>query len=178
MKRILILLLFMGLGQQLKAQEEFLKLDSVVVLQGQLVYQGINSNIKRHLASDSIICPSNGMIKVRNVILDAREIKTASYSIQSELYHTSDIVIQSFNCQLNGITISNINDMLNGAFFGYENSRKTGGEQFKLYSAREVNLLQSEDLEFIIESKHNDSSSTSDMEFRYRIELVYYSYEN
>ena len=36
MKRILILLLFMGLGQQLKAQEEFLKLDSVVVIEKEI----------------------------------------------------------------------------------------------------------------------------------------------
>jgi hypothetical protein len=163
----------MGVGQQLKAQEEFLKLDSVVVLQGQLVYQGVNYNIKRHLASDSIKSPSNGIIKVRNVILDAREVKTASYSPYSDLYASSDLGIESFNCQLNGITILNINDMVNGAFFG-----RTGGEAFKLYSAREVNLIQSEDIEFIIESKYYDTASSSDMEFRYRIELVYYSYEN
>ena len=148
MKKILLVLLFVGIGKQLKAQEEFLKLDSVVVLQGQLVYQGINYNIKRHLASDSITSPSNGIIKVRNVILDAREVKTTSSSSSRyrDLVDDNNLVIYSFNCQLNGITILNINDMVNGAFFGY-----TGGESFKLYSAREVNLIQSEDIEFVIE---------------------------
>jgi len=174
MIRILILMLFIGLGQQLKAQEEFLKLDSVVVLQGQLVYQGVNYNVKHHLASDSITSPSNGIIKVRNVLLDAREI---SSSEEGYAFQSNSIEIISFNCQMNGITISNINDMSSGAFFS-RSGYSIGGERFKMYSLRDVNLIQSEDIEFIIESKYYDSTSSSDMEFRYRIELVYYSYEN
>ena len=176
MKRILILLLFMGLGQQLKAQEEFLKLDSVVVLQGQLSYvSGSNSLYPRYLASDSVICPSNGIIKVRNILLDAREISINENGFA--FTYSSEFEIYSFNCQMNGITISNINDMSNGAFFSRSNY-SIGGERFKMYSLRDVNLLQSRDMEFIIESKLKDEISSSSMEFRYRIELVYYSYEN
>ena len=176
MKRILIFLLFMGLGQQLRAQEEFLKLDSVVVLQGQLSYvTGLNSTFPRYAASDSVICPSNGIIKVRNVLLDAREI--TSNNEGRAFTDQDDIEILSFNCQMNGITISNINDMSNGAFFN-KSYYSIGGERFKMYSLRDVNLIQSGDLEFIIESKYRDATSSSSMEFRYRIELVYYSYEN
>ena len=176
MKRILILLLFMGLGQQLKAQEEFLKLDSVVVLQGQLSYvSGSHQYYPRYAASDSVICPSNGIIKVRNVLLDAREI---TINEEGRAFKAQDdIEILSFNCQMNGITISNINDMSNGAFFN-KSDYSIGGERFKMYSLRDINLIQSGDLEFIIESKSQDYTSSSSMEFRYRIELVYYSYEN
>ena len=175
MKRILILLLFVGVGQQLKAQEEFLKLDSMVVLQGQLSYvSGSHQYYPRYAASDSVICPSNGIIKVRNVLLDATEI---SSNENGYAFTSNDYEIYSFNCQMNGITISNINDMSNGAFLS-KSYYSIGGERFKMYSSRDINLIQSGDLEFIIESKYLDYTSSSSMEFRYRIELVYYSYEN
>jgi hypothetical protein len=172
MKRILILLLFVGLGQQLKAQEEFLKLDSVVVLEEKLTvsstqYAGTYYTALEYNMLDSLINPVNGIIKIKNIHLSVQS--TASPTLGESNYYE----VQKFNCKLNGMVITSINEH-------NHNPLNYLSDKYVFSSRQELDILitQNSELSFQAKGQVRNTYVNSPMEFRYRIELVYYSYEN
>lgn len=165
MKKILILLLFMGLGQQLKAQEEFLKLDSVVVLQGDFL-ETKNGNTEYGYHIDSIPCPQGSLVKVRSVTLYSKDANNSGAQV------SSSIRIYGMRCEIDGVPIMTIDDHQDFSQ-GYKYERDV------LYLFKEVDFIQTKD--FVIEcfSEFYYSNVYSyNCDNSYRIELVYYSYEN
>lgn len=164
MKRILILLLFMGLGQQLKAQEEFLKLDSVVVLQGDFL-ETMNSNTEYGYHIDSIPCPEGSLVKVRSVTLYSKDVNNTGAQISNY------IRMNGLRCEIDGVPIMTADDH-------QDFSQTYKYERDVLYLFKEVDFIQTKD--FIIEcfSRFWYYNSAYNCDNSYRIELVYYSYEN
>ena len=166
MKRILILLLFVGLGQQLKAQEEFLKLDSVVVLQGDFLETKIgNTEYGYHI--DSIHCPQGSLVKVRSVNLYSKNVNNNGAQVSSA------IRIFGMRCEIDGVPIMTIDEH-------QDFSHTYKHERDVLYLFKEVDFIQTKD--FVIECfsqfYYNNAYNTYNCDNSYRIELVYYSYEN
>lgn len=165
MKRILILLLFVGLVQQLKAQEEFLKLDSVVVLQGDFL-ETMNSNTEYGYHIDSIPCPEGSLVKVRSVTLYSKDVNNSGAQI------TSYIRINGLRCEIDGVPIMTADDH-------QDFSDTYMYERDVFYLFKQVDLIQNKD--FVIECFSRFWYSTQgnfNCDNSYRIELVYYSYEN
>ena len=173
MKRILILLLFMGLGQQLRAQEEFLKLDSISVLEVQAnwVYNG---QFKEFLDTVNIN-PAQGQICVlRNAQITIKEplrndIPDGSFGVR---------YIYEAKLDLNNTNLLQFFDKYNGDLFS-NSSRSpirgngyTGTGSFMVTDDFNYTIIKSSNL--LMNVKKDDSWN---VDVFYRVELVYYSYE-
>ena len=153
----------MGLGLQLKAQEEFLKLDSVVVLQGDFL-ETMNSNTEYGYHIDSIPCPEGSLVKVRSVTLYSKDVNNSGAQISTY------IRIKGLRCEIDGVPIMTADDH-------QDFSETYIYERDVFYLFKQVDLIQNKD--FVIECFsrfwYNGSYNCDNS---YRIELVYYSYEN
>ena len=168
MKRILILLLFMGLGQQLKAQEEFLKLDSVVMIKRNLNVSQVMQYRFYGIDSLTITTAPNQIVKVRSVAMEAISTNYGNISnvprlIMYDSPSDASIVI-------NGISVYDYGDFLFNR--GSENVAKYVG-----WSKPDI-FITSNQFQIVSTYLAYDYGRSLDLNFFSYIELVYYSYEN
>jgi hypothetical protein len=159
MKTKIYLVLLLGLlSIKSNAQEQFLKFDSIQVIQGE--YLATPSN--PFSIHDTVTCPVGGYVQVKYVVLDVE-------SAGSYIYYTTNY-IKKFRCKINGISIASIK----GSNTGYGTALDYYSNGYE--SVEKIGLMYDSDLLVNIIGDY-DPSSQSNMYFRYRIELHHYSYE-
>ena len=168
MKKILLVLLFVGIGQQLKAQEQFLKFDSIQVIQGQLMVVppwGWNTDF---IAVDSVLLQGNSLVKVKNITF-AAESPTFNFDPAQK----DNLRIDIFNCKLNGIVVASINGFHNWAVDNFITDKQN------IHLKEELDLMESDDLFFEVSAQlfRHINVQSHFVDFFYRIELHHYSYE-
>lgn len=147
------------------AQEQFLKLDSIQIVQGEhYIDITLNSGTLNLSVLDTINCPNGGLIKVKNVVL---EIESKGASFQNN--HT----LAYYGCIINGIGVASLLNHSN------DPSPLWGGQVKRMFGIEQVDLMYNSDLFINIKSMGNAGSynSSYDVDYRYRIELHHYSYE-
>jgi len=160
MKTKIYLVLLLGLlSIKSNAQEQFLRFDSIQVIQGEHLATPSSNTFSIH---DTVTCPVGGYMQVKYVVLDVETTGSYIYGADNE--------INQFRCKVNGIAIASIKSSsiphataLDYYSNGYETVEKIG-------------LMYDTDLLVNIIGDY-DQSSYSNMYFRYRIELHHYSYE-
>lgn len=163
MKTKIYIVLLLGLfSMKSNAQEQFLRFDSIQVIQGEHLAMWQSPSFSLH---DTVICPVGGVIKVKNVVLD---VECSNISKKFALQYGNDI--HNYRCKLNGIAIASIKSA---------DVRLSTAHFYNFESINDIGLMYESDLNFKLEGEYSSwsSSDASDMYFRYRIELHHYSYE-
>lgn len=160
--KIYIVLLLGLLSMKSNAQEQFLRFDSIQIIQGEHLATPSSNTFSIH---DTVTCPVGGVIKVKNVVLDV-ECSNTSKKIAPQ--YGNDI--RNYRCKLNGIAIASIKSA---------DVRLTTAHLYNFESINDIGLMYESDLNFKVEGMYTywSGSYATDMHFRYRIELHHYSYE-
>lgn len=163
MKTKIYIFLLLGLFSiKSNAQEQFLRFDSIQVIQGEHLATPSSNTFSIH---DTVTCPVGGYVQVKYVVLDVETI--------GSFIHADNNEVRKFRCKVNGISIASIKSSsvphataLDYYSNGYETVDKIG-------------LMYDTDLSFNIVGDYNSRSThnANSMYFRYRIELHHYSYE-
>ena len=162
MKTKIYIVLLLGLFSiKSNAQEQFLRFDSIQVIQGEHLATPSSTTFSIH---DTVTCPVGGYVQVKYVVLDVETIGSYIYGTDNE--------VEKFRCKVNGISIASIksSSIAPTALDRYANGYET---------VEKIGLMYDSDLSFNIVGDYSPRSySNSDnMYFRYRIELHHYSYE-
>ena len=169
--RLLTLLFIALVSKSIKAQESFLRLDSIVIIESELLTTtyGQYNNYKRGRDTLAISVDLNQYVKVRKV----------SFTIVDPGYDVS------FNSSLQELSIgTETNSWLNGLTWGVE--KVEGGYQSSGHSIIVDGLslktlkIESRPDEFLLENEIcfvNYYDWDNGYKIYYRIELVYYSHE-
>ena len=158
----------MGLGQQLKAQEEFLKLDSVVVIEKEI------NLINQFVSNSSHPFIINGVDSLSISVGQTQlvKLKSIAWSFYSQGNNISQLNRDSWSSSLK---LGNLN-LINY----YDFDRAIRGEGFYSDDMRtyfkDVDLTLT-DNEYLVANLDTRLTTKIDRTW-YRIELVYYSYEN
>ena len=160
--KIYIVLLLGLLSMKSNAQEQFLKLDSIQVIQGEHLATSSSNTFSIH---DTVTCPVGGYVQVKYVVLDVETTGSHIYGTEND--------IKQFRCKVNGIAIASIKS--SSAPSGTALDRYANGYE----TVEKIGLMYDSDLlvNIIGEYDPNSSSNSHNMYFRYRIELHHYSYE-
>ena len=152
MKKILLVLLFVGIGQRLKAQEQFLKLDSIQVINGTLNEVPEPGNFYYRSGTDTIniVSNSNSIIKLKSVLIE----------VEFNIGHSGG-KNTSYSLELNNRQL-------------ISNSYTGGGTQSIL---EYFDLIENENLNLLLYRRTYSSTNSDPYEINYRIELHHYSYE-
>lgn len=161
--KIYIVLLFGLFSIKSNAQEQFLKFDSIQVIQGEHLATPYSNTFSIH---DTVTCPVGGLIKVQNVVLD----------VESTYSYFSNSPINNYRCKINGIGIASIKSANNS------NGNKSSDIQStptSYESVTETGLFYKSNINFNLYGDYyaGGYSSQFSIYFRYRIELHHYSYE-
>lgn len=164
MKTKIYIVLLLGLFSiKSNAQEQFLKFDSIQVIQGEHL---ATYNFQSFSIYDTVTCPVGGYVQVKYVVLD---VETISGSISQYVNQ-----VRNYRCKVNGIGIASIKSANKAdVYSGLQDSPNS------FESVDEIGLMYNSNVYFNIYGSYdpNSSNSVNNMYFRYRIELHHYSYE-
>ena len=162
MKTKIYIVLLLGLfSMKSNAQEQFLRFDSIQVIQGEHI---ATYNSQSFSLYDTVVCPNGGLVQVKYVVFDVESIAPIS-NVENR--------VRNFRCKVNGIGIASIksaSNSTNSAIQWYTNSFESVEKIGLNYESDiSINIVGGGDIQ--------GSSSYYNMYFRYRIELHHYSYE-
>ena len=168
--KLLTFLLVALTSKSIKAQESFLRLDSIVVIEDSLVVS--SSGNGSHTIAVSL--GSNQLVQSRNASIS---VKTSGGFIKNDDNVIYDMSISAGNIDLMDI----VNWARNGnlEYYGYQNAWYFSGS-FNIQSRslltfnEKSDYLFTEDFNLNIDYRWNESAISAVF---YRIELIYYSYE-
>ena len=161
--KIYIVLLLGLLSIKSNAQEQFLRFDSIQVIQGEHLATIWSNTFSIH---DTVTCPIGGYVQVKYVVLD---VETSGAPFDYDQFE-----ITKFRCTINGTGIASINNANASNAIGEYICRPTSFE-----SITKTGLMYNSDLNFKLYGDYytRTNYSTRNVYFRYRIELHHYSYE-
>lgn len=161
--------------KHVEAQEQFLRLDSVVVLHGNMNAYGSSGNI---YGRDSIVKPLgiNQIVKVRNVQVTIKRngSQTPSPS-NNNLYTQLYGQLYDVFVEINNDVVYDVNTFRNGINSSYWGGN--GASFTRISSNYESNMFFNSDLNVVAGIYGYEYGRSLNQVITYRIELIYYSYE-
>lgn len=163
------------LNTHLTAQEEFLSLDSIVILHGNMNAYGQNGYI---YGRDTIVKPLgiNQTVKIRNVQVTVERSGSQTPPPGGNQFTTSNYqYLFDVFVKINDDLVYDINSYRNGLNNGYWGG---GAESFTRISSKyDSNMFFDSDLNIVAGIYGYQYSRSLNQVITYRIELIYYSYE-
>ena len=172
-KLICPLFLVLASFNNVEAQEQFLRLDSVVVLHGNMNAYGSNGTI---YGRDSILKPLgiNQIVKVRNVQVTVKRSGSQIAPPGNNFYTDLYLSLYDVFVEINNDVVFDVNKFRNGLNTAYWG----GGSSFtRISSNYESNMFFNSDLNVVAGIYGYEYNRYLNQVITYRIELIYYSYE-